>query len=104
MDMVEINNRSMDWRAIEFGLVESRDFKEFDGLWSMRNVGGKTALYYEVNIVPRGLVPVRAIEWRISEDVPQNMEAVRLECERRRRIAVADGRRQDVVRVNRAQS
>lgn len=104
MDMVEVNERSSEWRAIEFGLVESRDFNEFEGVWRMRDVDGKTALYYEVNIVPRGLIPVRAIEWRISEDVPENMDAVRLECERRRRIAVADGRRRDIARVKRGQS
>lgn len=94
MDMTEVNKRSEEWRAIEFALVSSRDFAEFEGVWQMESVGeNKTALYYSVSIVPRGLVPVRAIEWRISEDVPGNMDAVREECERRRRNAVADLRR-----------
>lgn len=64
----------------------------------------RTALYYTVSIVPKGLVPVKAIEWRIAEDVPQNMDAVRRECERRRRVAVAAGRRQQLARANKTQS
>lgn len=90
MDMSEVNRASSDWRAIEFDLVTSRDFKEFEGVWRMESVDQyRTALYYCVSIVPRGLVPVRAIEWRISEDVPGNMNAVRIECERRRRSRTA---------------
>lgn len=92
MDMTEINPNSTKSRAIDFKLVSSRDFKEFTGTWEMRSVGiNKTALYYTVSIVPKGLVPVKAIEWRISEDVPGNMNAVRDECERRRRSqAISD--------------
>ncbi|CAN8071760.1 unnamed protein product [Agarophyton chilense] len=94
MDMEEVNAASPLWRAINFDLVSSRDFRQFEGVWRMDAVDARTtALYYTVSIVPKGLVPVRAIEWRISEDVPQNMLAVRLECERRRRVAVAANRR-----------
>lgn len=90
MDMKEINPSSTDWRAINFALVSSTDFKEFQGAWRMEYVDTtRTALFYTVSIVPKGLVPVRAIEWRISEDVPENMDAVRTECERRRRLKVA---------------
>lgn len=106
MDMKEVNGRSHEWRAIEFDLVTSRDFKEFEGVWRMESFDqNKTALYYSVSIVPKGLVPVRAIEWRISEDVPGNMEAVRIECERRRRILVAEQlRRDEIARTNRLES
>ena len=85
---------SSSCRAIEFSLVESRDFCEFYGVWKMDKVDDmRTALYYTVSISPRGLVPVRAIEWRIGEDVPENMEAVKRECEARRRAATAEARR-----------
>lgn len=101
MDMKEVNGRSQEWRAIEFGLVTSRDFKEFEGVWRMEAVEqNKTALYYSVNIVPKGLVPVRAIEWRISEDVPGNLNAIRQECERRRRNIVAEKlKREEMARM-----
>lgn len=93
MDMVEVNPSSTKSRAIDFKLVSSRDFKEFTGTWEMRSVGiNKTALYYTVSIVPKGLVPIKAIEWRISEDVPGNMNAVRDECERRRRSQAISNR------------
>lgn len=104
MDMTELNARSAESRAIQFGLVESRDFSEFSGVWRMEDILGKTALYYEVNIVPRGLVPVRAIEWRISEDVPGNMDAVRMECERRRRMNMARTRKDSLANRNLGES
>lgn len=97
MDMVEVNHTSAEWRAIEFSLVESRDFAHFSGTWRIDRSGEdphKTVLAYDVSIVPKGLVPVKAIEWRISVDVPQNMEAVKRECEsRRRRASIAAARR-----------
>ncbi|PXF48822.1 hypothetical protein BWQ96_01378 [Gracilariopsis chorda] len=105
MDMTEVNPTSSKWRAINFDLVTSRDFRQFEGVWRMERVDStRTALYYTVSIVPKGLVPVKAIEWRIAEDVPQNMDAVRRECERRRRVAVAAGRRQQLARANKTQS
>ncbi|CDF35205.1 unnamed protein product [Chondrus crispus] len=105
MDMTEVNRTSSDWRAIEFDLVSSRDFNKFEGVWRMERVDqNRTALYYNVSIVPRGLVPVRAIEWRISEDVPGNMNAVRTECERRRRNRTAQRLQDDVVQAKRLES
>lgn len=90
MDMTEVTPTSSHSRSINFDLVSSSDFREFHGSWQLCAKGqNKTALFYVVSIIPRGLIPVRAIEWRISEDVPQNMDAVRIECERRRRIAMA---------------
>ena len=44
----------------------------------------KSKLSYRVNITPRGLVPVPALEWRIREDVPVNLRAVKAASERRR--------------------
>lgn len=88
MDMDEVHANSDSMRAIDFGLVESRDFKVFEGSWIMEANAGdseKTVLKYRVTIVPRGLVPVKAIEWRIGEDIPDNMDAVKRECERRKR-------------------
>ena len=96
MDMTEINATSDDWRAIDFDLVTSPDFALFEGTWKMQDFEGKTALYYSVTIQPKGLVPVRALEWRISEDIPVNMDAVRIECERRRRVNVAASRRNQI--------
>ena len=34
-------------------------------------------MYYVVDFIPRGPVPVAALEWRIKEDVPTNMKAVK---------------------------
>jgi hypothetical protein len=95
MDMVEVNSTSERSRAIDFSLVQSRDFREFCGTWRIEAMPDKErcSLFYTVTIVPKGLVPVKAIEWRISEDVPQNIDAVKQECELRRRTAAKSARR-----------
>lgn len=88
MDMTEVGANSGQARAIDFVLVESRDFQVFEGSWIMEpdaDDAGKTWLQYRVTIVPRGMVPVKAIEWRIGEDIPGNMDAVKRECEKRKR-------------------
>lgn len=94
MDMTEVSAKSSESRAINFDLVSSTDFREFRGSWQLcAKDQHKTILYYVVSIIPKGIIPVRAIEWRISEDVPENMDAVRMECERRRRVASASTHR-----------
>lgn len=69
-------------RKIGFKCVESPFFSEFDGEWrakEQRNDMGdlETVLSYEVEVRPRGPVPVAALEWRIREDVPTNLRAVK---------------------------
>lgn len=101
MDMKEMNSMSSEWRAIDFSLVSSPDFRDFKGSWRMEHIDAtNTALFYTVYIVPKGIVPVRAIEWRIAEDVPQNLNAVRAECERRRRAKIAAATRAGVTNAN----
>ncbi|KAJ8905972.1 hypothetical protein NDN08_002473 [Rhodosorus marinus] len=82
LDMVEVNKNKMD-REIRFEMHDSRDFKEFSGKWSLKNVnnGNDTQLSYEVCIVPKGLVPVNLVEWRIKEDVPVNLRSVKSKSE-----------------------
>jgi len=70
-------------RRISFRMVDSRDFKQFEGVWRMESITPRaTRLSYSVTISPRGLVPVAAVEWRIKEDVPANLEALRTACEK----------------------
>ncbi len=96
LDMVEVQPADISVRAIEFrrSPIDDGDFKAFHGVWKLDAVSStETALYYDVTVSPKGLVPVRAIEWRISEDVPANMAAVKRVCESRHRTAAADARR-----------
>lgn len=82
LDMTEVGVKDPKERAIDFTLASSRDFAAFFGSWRMSSVeGGGTWLEYDVNIQPKGLVPVKAVEWRIKEDVPSNLMAVRSYCE-----------------------
>jgi len=103
MDMTEKMNRDMDalpTKAIGFKLVDSQMFNEFDGEWKLDNFSRKkkrdpvtgavvpgwsysTKMFYSVTIKPKGLVPVGALEWRIQEDVPTNMIAVKKAAEER---------------------
>lgn len=78
--------------------MESRFFSEFDGQWqlqvhSRRPIPGKdgqylysTRLTYEVVIAPNGPVPVLPLEWRIREDVPLNLIAVKEATEKISRV------------------
>jgi len=100
MDMTEIYERDTSFprRSIQFKLVESRFFSEFDGQWqlqvhSRRPIPGKdgqylysTRLTYEVVIAPNGPVPVLPLEWRIREDVPLNLIAVKEATEKISRV------------------
>lgn len=71
-----------DERKITFKCVDSFFFREFDGEWKVKeniNEGGEveTLLSYVVDVRPKGPVPVAALEWRIREDVPTNLRAVK---------------------------
>ena len=86
-------------REIGFKLVESTMFSEFTGTWTLVplrsvkdsqvnptiNKGGngdqQTKLIYSVFIRPKGPVPILALEWRIREDVPINLIAVKTAAE-----------------------
>jgi hypothetical protein len=70
-------------RKIGFKCIESQFFSEFDGEWklqcSMDTLTGDpvTVVSYVVDVRPKGPVPVAALEWRIREDVPTNLRAVK---------------------------
>jgi len=91
MDMMESitgqdeNQQSDDEvRSISFKCVESQFFSEFDGEWKVSSVDDPddptsrvSKVEYVVDVKPRGPVPVQALEWRIREDVPTNLRAVK---------------------------
>lgn len=71
-------------KKIIFKCVESQFFSEFDGEWKVSwtmDPDDPTKLAsmveYVVDVRPRGPVPVQALEWRIREDVPTNLRAVK---------------------------
>ena len=100
MDMVEEpedTNRALRERNLRFTLVESQMFSAFDGVWKLRVHSRsreldpatqqyiykyRTQLTYSVFVKPRGPVPVAALEWRIREDIPINLMAVKIASER----------------------
>lgn len=86
MDMAEKIISSVDMlpreRAINFKCVDSQFFKEFDGRWTVKermspDGSPETVCSYMVDVRPKGPVPVAALEWRIREDVPTNLRAVK---------------------------
>ena len=86
-------------REIGFKLVESTMFSEFTGTWTLvplrsvkdsqvnsrinkgSNGAQQTKVIYSVFIRPKGPVPILALEWRIREDVPVNLIAVKAAAE-----------------------
>eukprot|EP01082_Thalassiosira_pseudonana_P003306 g3709.t1 g3709 contig12:2622996-2624147(+) len=80
-------------RTLDFKCVDSLFFARFDGSWIVEELTSATssnqkiiAVRYVVDIVPKGVVPVAALEWRIKEDVPVNMLGVSSAARRRREI------------------
>jgi hypothetical protein len=79
-----ININPFEEKKIIFRCVESQFFSEFDGEWKVSwttDPDDPTKLAsmveYVVDVRPRGPVPVQALEWRIREDVPTNLRAVK---------------------------
>jgi len=71
-------------RSIDFKCVDSQFFSVFDGEWMVSPTIDPedptrvaTKIEYSVDVRPRGPVPVAALEWRIREDVPSNLRAVK---------------------------
>jgi len=69
-------------RMIGFKCVDSKFFSEFDGNWRVKEQIGpdgeiESVVSYVVDVRPKGPVPVAALEWRIREDVPTNLQAVK---------------------------
>jgi hypothetical protein len=101
MDMTEEpedENRALRERNLTFKLVESKMFSNFDGTWTVKYHSRhkeidpftnqiyfkyKTKLTYSVFVRPKGPVPVIALEWRIKEDIPINLMAVKIASEAR---------------------
>lgn len=72
-------------RRIKFKCIQSQFFSEFDGEWKCTWIADPndafelaTKVEYVVDVRPRGPVPVQALEWRIREDVPTNLRAVKM--------------------------
>ena len=95
MDMHELTEEGARRPTrITFDLVDSAMFAAFDGEWRVQPYSRvrsrtdptrydyKSKLSYRVNITPKGLVPVPALEWRIREDVPVNLRAVKAAAEK----------------------
>jgi hypothetical protein len=99
----EQNIQVGEQRRISFKCVESQFFSEFDGDWIVTWTDDPddptklaTKLQYEVEVRPKGPVPVSALEWRIREDVPTNLRAVKaasMELGRDGVLALRDGLR-----------
>lgn len=80
MDMKEHGTDPKE-RRISFKCADSFFFQEFDGDWNVveqeTDNGPECVLSYVVDVRPKGPVPVAALEWRIREDVPTNLRAVK---------------------------
>ena len=85
MDMREelLSASTSNARKIHFKCADSQFFSTFDGSWTVQEqrnpaTGEKEVLCsYDVLVKPKGPVPVAALEWRIREDVPTNLRAVK---------------------------
>lgn len=90
MDMKELQRDRLlrplpQWKIL-FSSYESFMFQTFSGEWRLVPLSKERCeLAYSVDITPKGAVPIPAIEWRIREDVPPNLSAIKRESEARSR-------------------
>merc|ERR1719162_2539037 len=84
-EVIERSELPTESRQINFKCVESQFFSGFDGYWKITHTTDPdnpslpaTNIDYVVLVKPKGPVPVAALEWRIREDVPTNLRAVKL--------------------------
>lgn len=85
-----------EW-SIPFHLVSSTIFDQFDGIWTVQPYHKwqeydpilrhtvwkyKARLQYDVTVHPKIPVPMIGLEWRIKEDIPANLYAIKLAAER----------------------
>jgi hypothetical protein len=98
MDMREEDDEAYSRpKRVHFTLVDSAMFSSFDGEWIVKPHSRvkqidpvssklvyryKTLLVYTVYVRPKGPVPVIALEWRIKEDVPVNLLAMKAAAEK----------------------
>jgi hypothetical protein len=76
LDMSE-NIHNQNCHSVDFESVASPIFSQFDGSWLLEEYSNsRTMVRYIVDVRPKGPVPVAALEWRIKEDVPNNILAV----------------------------
>ncbi|MEO0407729.1 MAG: SRPBCC family protein [Cyanobacteria bacterium P01_A01_bin.135] len=63
---------------LQFEMVEG-DFKTFKGAWDLQPAGqdGSTQLTYSLTVCPSRIVPVRAIEQRLGNNLCENLTAIR---------------------------
>lgn len=92
-------------RAIEFKCVDSQFFSKFDGEWKVKSSkdGSSTILNYIVDVRPKGIVPVAALEWRIRKDVPTNLRAVKSASASVGKEGVVKMRESQMTNINRVQ-
>eukprot|EP00533_Pseudo-nitzschia_delicatissima_P010492 CAMPEP_0116084566 /NCGR_PEP_ID=MMETSP0327-20121206/3866_1 /TAXON_ID=44447 /ORGANISM="Pseudo-nitzschia delicatissima, Strain B596" /LENGTH=339 /DNA_ID=CAMNT_0003575511 /DNA_START=74 /DNA_END=1093 /DNA_ORIENTATION=- len=85
MDMTEqiLSASTSNARKIHFKCAKSQFFSTFDGSWTVQEQANpatgemEVLCSYDVLVKPKGPVPVAALEWRIREDVPTNLRAVK---------------------------
>lgn len=97
-DAYDESDRALKQKHLGFKLVDSFMFSSFDGEWVLSTHSRskaydpntkqnyyryKTKLTYMVFVRPKGPVPVAALEWRIKEDVPLNLQAMKAAVEKR---------------------
>lgn len=83
-EVIEMDREAGEVKKIMFKCVESQFFSEFDGEWKVSTTEDPddpskqvSRVEYVVDVKPKGPVPVQALEWRIREDVPTNLRAVK---------------------------
>jgi hypothetical protein len=67
------------YRKLTFSKVESREFLEFEGTYSITQIEGAETSYleYSVEALPLPILPILLVQGKIKQEVPPMLAAVR---------------------------
>jgi len=65
------------FQKLTFSKVESREFLEFEGTYSITRVNGGSYLEYSVEALPLPILPIVLVQSKIKQEVPPMLAAVR---------------------------
>ena len=65
------------YKQLTFSKVESREFLEFEGTYTITTLSGGAYLEYSVKALPLPLLPIQLVQGKIMQEVPSMLAAVR---------------------------
>jgi len=77
------------YQKLTFSKVESREFLEFEGTYTLTRVNGGSYLEYSVEALPLPILPIQLVQGKIKQEVPPMLAAVRTNANKYNQLRIA---------------